>query len=73
MKEFLLSLFVSLGSDVVIPQPIPGFTSIETCEKAAVELKPVYVAQLELHSVQMSAKGMGYKAEVTHTCTAITK
>jgi hypothetical protein len=73
MKEVLLSLFVSLGSDVVIPQPIPGFTSVDACEKAAAVLTPVYVAQLELHSAQMNAKGMGYKAEVTHTCTPITK
>jgi orotidine-5'-phosphate decarboxylase len=73
MKEFLLSLFVSLNSDVVHPQAIPGFKSMEACEKAAAELTLVYTSQLELHSAQRSAKGMGYKAEVTHTCTAIQK
>lgn len=73
MKDIVLTLFVSLGGDVVAPQTIPGFSSTVACEQAAAELAPVYIAQMESHSAQRSAKGVGLKAEVTHTCTAIEK
>ncbi|MDX7800309.1 hypothetical protein SJS42_16880 [Aeromonas caviae] len=71
--NIILMLFISLGSESVIPQTISGFASVEACEKAASQLAPIYISKMETLSAQRNAHGVALKAQVTHTCEAIAK